>query len=162
LTHCRVVDKIILISKYNFIFLGVFYMVNLNKLLMSVVLVATVAVKAEETKKSEATAQKSEIYTELKKMFTDATSQENIDDAKDCANKALEQTEKAFTQYPMYVPAAFFFGRASMAGKVAYRAKNRNMYVSLGLLAGHFYYNRNERSVQNEPVVILENNQATA
>ena|SRR5260221_8038108 len=135
-------------------------MINLNKLLMSVVLVATVAIKAEETAKPEVATQNSEIAAELKKLYANVTSQENIDTAKDYTNKALEQTEHAFTQYSMYVPAAFFFGRASMAAKAVNtenlpkdlskalkKAKSRNMYVGLGLLAGHFYYNRNENAV---------------
>lgn len=141
-------------------------MVNLNKLLMSVVLVATVAVKAEEVKKSEAATQKSEIYTELKKLYIDVTAQENIDNAKDCTNKVLEQVEKVFVQYPMYIPASFFFGRASMAARAAYGAKIRNMYTGSGLSAGHFYYNRTDKGVaakdveNNQPQIALINSEA--
>ena len=140
-------------------------MINLNKLLLSVVVIATVVVKAEEAAKSEAATQK-EVSTELKKLYENVTSQENVDKAKDYTNKALEQTEKVFTQYPMYVPAAFFFGRASMAAKTAHvenlskdlskvlrKTKTRNMYIGGGLLVGHFYYNRNEKSIPVNPVV---------
>jgi uncharacterized protein involved in propanediol utilization len=132
-------------------------MINVNKLLMSAVIMTAVVIKAEEAPKSEVVAQESEIYTELKKLFKSVTSQENIDTAKQYTNNGLEQTEKLFTQYPMYIPAAFFLGRASMASKAVNtenlpkdvskalkRVKSRNMYVGLGLLAGHFYYNRNE------------------
>ncbi len=143
-------------------------MINVNKLLLSFVLVAAVAIKAEDTTKTEVAEQNSEIVAELKKLYANVTAQENIDVAKDYTNKALEQTEKVFTQYPMYVPAVFFFGRASMAGKTAQiesiskdvskalrRVKSRNMYVAAGLLAGHFYYNRNDKAVQNERAVAV-------
>ena len=142
-------------------------MVNVNKLLMSVVLVATFAVKAQEAPKTEVATQNSEIVAELKKLYANVTSQENVDKAKDYTNTALEQTEKVFTQYPMYVPAAFFFGRASMAGKIAQlesapkelskalrRTKTRNMYIAGGLSALHFYYNRNEKAVGVGPVIL--------
>lgn len=159
LTHSHPIDKIIFINKAFLFYSGDLRMINLNKILMSVVMMTAVVVKAEETPKSEVVAQDSEIYTELKKLFKSVTSQENIDAAKDYSNQAVEQTEKVFTQYPMHIPAAFFLGRASKALK---GAKVRNMYVGLWLLSGHFYYNRNEESVQTKPVVIFENNQAAA
>ena len=136
-------------------------MINLNKLLIGSVLVAAVFVQAEETTKVE--VEKSNIYTEVKKFVKEATSQENIDIVTDCTSNAFEQTKKVFTQYPMYVPAAFFLGRASMADKIAHiesapkellkkmrRTKTRNMYVGGVLSALHVYYNHNEKAKETE------------
>jgi hypothetical protein len=155
-------------------------MISLNKLLMSVIVATTVVVKAEETAKFEVVTQ--QIYAAFKKFCTNVTSQENVDKAKDYTNKALEQTEKVFTQYPMYIPAIFFFGRASMAAKIAHtenlskelskalkRTKSRNMWIGGGLSLGHLYYNRNEKpvtvnSVENkqEKVLPTEKNEPAA
>jgi hypothetical protein len=139
-------------------------MVSLNKLLMSLVIVTAVVVKAEEAEKAAVVTQENEMYTFVKGLYKKATSQENVDTVKDYTNKGLEKTEEVFTQYPMYVPAAYFLGRASMAAKAINkvmhvenlpknllktlkRTKVRNMYVGFGLLGLDRYYNRNEQSV---------------
>jgi len=147
---------------------------------MSVIVATTVVVKAEETAKFEVVTQ--QIYAAFKKFCTNVTSQENVDKAKDYTNKGLELTEKSFIQYPMYIPAAFFFGRASMAAKIIdvenlskelskalKRTKSRNMWIGGGLSLGHLYYNRNEKpvtvnSVENkqEKVLPTEKNEPAA
>jgi hypothetical protein len=128
-------------------------MISLNKLLMSVVVIATVVVKAEETAKAEAVAQENTMYTGFKKLFKSVTSQENIDTAKDYTNKAIEQVVKVSAQYPMYVPAAFFAGAAWSEHRKTNKFANTSHYEKATKLSQKSFVNMFKNGARKNAVI---------
>lgn len=142
-------------------------MISLNKFLVKTVFLTTifsvVLVTAEEVvtnEKENILGQHSHTLPtadELKKVWNEVATEDNINWLKDCKNLILGGTEKLFinNSTAMYALSGFCYGRAAIfsqyartenlpqgMARAAQKGLNRNVFVGTGLLIANVYYNK--------------------